>query len=157
MIKCARENQSIFDKWKMSKQRTQTIKMFLIFYNFSHIFRWMILKNFPYCIVWRIGENLYLGWIDSSSSHGLRTPRERFFSKNPNFLALAEKFWGIWGIVGRLISTHFGTVSPLFMFSINQALFLQNLSLYIQISNIYLGLGFEFGLQRIWDLAIMCK
>jgi hypothetical protein len=41
------------------------------------------------------------------------------------------------------------------MFSINQPLFLQKLRLYIQIPNIYLGLGFEFefGLQRIWDLA----
>ena len=46
---------------------------------------------------------------------------------------LADKFLAIWGIFGRFISTHFGTVSPLFMFSINQPLFLQKLSLYIQI------------------------
>jgi hypothetical protein len=31
-----------------------------------------------------------------------------------------DKFWGIWGIFGRFISTHFSTV-----FSINQPLFLQ--------------------------------
>ena len=37
----------------------------------------------------------------------------------------ADKFWGIWGIFGRFISTHFCTVSPLSMFSINQPLFLQ--------------------------------
>ena len=37
----------------------------------------------------------------------------------------ADKFWGIWGILGQFISTHFGTVSPLSMFSINQPLFLQ--------------------------------
>ena len=37
----------------------------------------------------------------------------------------ADKFWSIWGIFGWLISTHFGTVSPLSMFSINQPLFLQ--------------------------------
>ena len=30
----------------------------------------------------------------------------------------ADEFWGIWGIFGQTISTHFGTVSPLFMFSI---------------------------------------
>jgi hypothetical protein len=36
-----------------------------------------------------------------------------------------DKFWGIWGIFGQFISTHFGTVSPLSMFSINQSLFLQ--------------------------------
>ena len=34
--------------------------------------------------------------------------------------------------------------------------FYKKLSLYIQIPNIYLGLGFEFGPQRIWDLAIVC-
>ena len=35
----------------------------------------------------------------------------------------ADKFWGIWGIFGRTISTHFGTVSPLSMFSIIQPFF----------------------------------
>ena len=43
-------------------------------------------------------------------------------------------------------------VSPLTMFSIIQPLFLQKLSLYIHISNIYLGLGFQFGPQRMWAL-----
>ena len=62
-------------------------------------------------------------------------------------------FWGIWGTFGRFISTDFGTLSPLSMFSINQPLFLQ---IYIQIRNIHLGLGFEFGLQRIRDLDIEC-
>ena len=37
----------------------------------------------------------------------------------------ADKFWGIWGIFDQTISTHFGTVSPLSMFSITQLLFLQ--------------------------------
>ena len=37
----------------------------------------------------------------------------------------ADKFGGIWGIFGRFISTHFGTVSSLSMFSIHQRLFLQ--------------------------------
>ena len=37
----------------------------------------------------------------------------------------AENFGGIWGIFGRFISTHFGTVGSLSMFSINQPLFLQ--------------------------------
>ena len=31
----------------------------------------------------------------------------------------ADKFWGIWDVFGRFISTHVGTVSPLSMFSIN--------------------------------------
>jgi hypothetical protein len=38
----------------------------------------------------------------------------------------ADKFWGIWGILGGTLNTHFGTVSPLSMFSIIQPLFLQN-------------------------------
>ena len=63
----------------------------------------------------------------------------------------ADKFWGIWVIFGQTISTHLGTVSSLSMFSIIQPSFIQKLS---QIS--YLGLGFEFGPQRIRDLAFMC-
>ena len=46
------------------------------------------------------------------------------FSKIPNFWAWADKFWGTWGFF-RPYSTHFGTVSPLSMFSNNQLLFLQ--------------------------------
>ena len=30
-----------------------------------------------------------------------------------------NKSWGTWGIFGQLISTHFGTVSPCFMVSVN--------------------------------------
>jgi hypothetical protein len=87
-------------------------------------------------------------------------PMKPFFIKIPNFglgqISWADRFWGIFG---RFISTHFGTVSPLSMFSINQPLFLQKTKpFYIQIPNIYLGLGFEFefGSQRIRDLAIVC-
>ena len=61
---------------------------------------------------------------------GLRTPRESFFfSKILNFWAWADilgwNFQGVWGIYDRTISTHFGTVSSLSMFSIIQPLFLQ--------------------------------
>jgi len=73
--------------------------------------------------------------------HGLWTPNEAFFHQNPNFC-------GIWGIFGR-----FGTASPLSMFSMNQPWLIiistKKLNLYIQIPNIYLGLGFEFGSQEI--------
>ena len=86
-----------------------------------------------------------------------------FFIKILNFWGWADNLGtlifenGIWGIFGRFISTHFGIVSPLSMFFINQPLFLQKkLSLSIQIPNIYLGLGFEFGPKRIRDLAIVC-
>ena len=37
----------------------------------------------------------------------------------------ADKFWSIVGIFGQFIGTHFGTVSPLSMFSINQPLTIQ--------------------------------
>jgi hypothetical protein len=70
----------------------------------------------------------------------------------------ADKFWGIWSIFGQTISTHFGTVSPMSMFSIIQysaIFFIKKINLYIHIPNIYLG--FEFGLQRIRDLAFVCS
>ena len=90
-------------------------------------------------------------------NHGLRS---LFSSKSQTFVLgqtnWADKFCGIWGIFSGFISNHFGTMSPFSMFSINQPLFLQKTSLYIHIPNIYLGLGFEFGSQRIRDLAIVC-
>ena len=52
-------------------------------------------------------------------------PMKPFFIEIQKFWAWADKFWGIWGTFGRTISTHFGTVSPLSMFSIIQPLFLQ--------------------------------
>ena len=75
-------------------------------------------------------------------------PMKPFFIKIPNFWAWADKFGGIWGIFSQTINSDFCTASPLCMFSINQPLFLQKLSLYIQIPNIYFGLGFEYGSQK---------
>ena len=53
-------------------------------------------------------------------------PERALFQKSRTFglgqTFWAENFWGIWGIFGRTISTHFGIVS---MFSIIQQLFLQ--------------------------------
>ena len=57
--------------------------------------------------------------------NGLAQEVHKFFSQYQPFWAWADKFWGIWGIFGQTISTHFGTVSHLSMFSINQPLFLQ--------------------------------
>ena len=63
-------------------------------------------------------------------AHGLRTPGEAFCHGNPKLLGLGQQivliiFWGICGIFGQTISTHFGTVSHLSMFSIMRPLFLQ--------------------------------
>ena len=41
-------------------------------------------------------------------------------------------------IFGQTISTHFGTVSPLSMFSIIQPIFLQKISLYISTSQMFI-------------------
>ena len=82
--------------------------------------------KFQLCPVW-----LETGIADHHGQyHGLRMPNEAFFlSKSQTFglaqTIWADKFWGIWGIFGQVISTHFGTVSPLSMFFINQLLFLQ--------------------------------
>ena len=95
--------------------------------------------------------------LDACWMHGLRTPKEAFFHRNPKLLGVGRQFGQInFGAFGVFICTHFGILSPLSMFSINQPLFLQKS---IQIPNIYLGLGFEFefGPQRIRDLAIMCQ
>ena len=57
----------------------------------------------------------------------------------------ADKFGGIWGILGKFISTHFGTVSPLSMSSINQSLFLQ------KTKPLYPNLKYLFGIGiLIW-------
>ena len=56
-----------------------------------------------------------------------------FNPKFKNFFWLEQTNWAekFWGIFGQFISTHFGTVSPLSMFFINQPLFLQKIkSLY---------------------------
>ena len=65
--------------------------------------------------------------------HGLRTPKEAFFHRNPKLLGFGRQF-------GQ---------SPF-----NQPLFLQKTKpLY---PNIYLGFEFEFGPQTIRNLAIVC-
>ena len=60
---------------------------------------------------------------------------------------------GTWGIFGRFIVTFFDTESPLSMYFINQALFLEKTKpLYPNSKYLF---GFEFGPERIRDLAIV--
>ena len=125
-------------------------------------------KNPCLISIWMKQKNIVSFPLKPVSSYGVAWMEPRstdaqwsLFSSKYQFFGLgqtiwADKCWGIWGTFGLFISNHFGTVSPLSMFCINQPLFLQKLSLYIQIPNIHLGLGFEFGLQRIGDLAIVC-
>ena len=55
---------------------------------------------------------------------GLWTFRESFFQRSWTFGLGQTSRAKIWGIVGQTISTHFGTMSSLSMFSIGQPLFL---------------------------------
>ena len=83
--------------------------------------------------------------------HGLRTPNEDFCHWNPKLFGLTirvDNFWDIWGIFGRFITIVVLWVTiPCFPL-INQYFF-KRLRLYIQFTNIFLGLGLEFGPQRI--------
>ena len=85
--------------------------------------------------------------------HGLRMPNEAFFIE---ILNLGRQF-------GQIKFGVFLTdlTAPIFVlwycpcFSLINHYFYKNLSLYIQIPNIYLELELEFGPQRIRDLAIV--
>ena len=94
-------------------------------------------------------------------NHGLRTPNETFFHFDPELFGLDRQIGQInsaeFGVFSAKLSAPILVVSPLSMFFLIQQLFLQkNQNLYIHIQNIHLGLGFEFGPQRIRDLAIVC-
>jgi hypothetical protein len=93
--------------------------------------------------------------------HGLRTPNEAFFNGNPELLGLGRQ-------IGQINSWAFGVFSaelsapilvqlvPCPCFPLFNHYFYIKLGLYIHIPNIYLGLRFEFGPQRIKDLAFVC-
>ena len=75
--------------------------------------------------------------------HVLRTPNEAFFHGKPKLQGLGRKFgqinfFVIWGIFCQSISTHFGTMSPLSMFSINQPLFLKKEKAFISKSQSFI-------------------
>ena len=67
-----------------------------------------------------------------------------FFHRNPKLLDFGQIDFGAFGVFLADLSAPI-----LFMFSINQPLFLQKTKLYIQIPNIYLSLVFEFGPQKL--------
>ena len=78
--------------------------------------------------------------------HRLRTLNEALFSSKSQTFGLgqtiwADKFWGIQGCFCQFISTHFGTVSPLSMLSINQSLFLQKTKPLYSDHNYLFGIG----------------
>ena len=83
---------------------------------------------------------------------------ERAFLKNLELLGLGRhfglKFFEAFGVFSVGLSAPIlvlWVLCPCFYHY-----FYKKLSLYIQLPNIYLVVGFEFGSQRIWDLAFMC-
>ena len=117
-------------------------------FNFNTIIMEIIMANFK--------NKLHKG------DHGLWKSRASFFWKSPLFWLgqanWAENLRGIRGIFSQFNSTHFGILCfPCKCFFIDQESFLQKKNTYISKSYIfmYLGLGFEFGPQRVMDLATM--
>ena len=84
--------------------------------------------------------------VANDQNHGLRTPRESFFSKISNFWAwadiLAEIFWAF-GVFSA------GLSAPILVlcFSLFNHYFYKKLNFYIQLQNIYWE----------WDLNLGCK
>ena len=101
-----------------------------------------------------------MNWIDRPFcspfvATDYRRPMKLFLIKIPQTIGQIHFGLHIWSIFGQFISTHFCTVSP--CFSLINNYFYKKLSLYIlyiQIPNIYLGLGFDFGPQRLRNLAM---
>ena len=89
--------------------------------------------------------------------HGLWTPNETFIHWNPELLGLGRQ-------IGHIDSGTFSAFSAkLSAFILVQRLsfplfkhyFYKKLSLYIQLPNIYIWVGFDFGPQRLWDSAFV--
>ena len=101
----------------------------------------------------------FLSYFCNSQNHGLWKP---FFHRNP-------KLWGLGRQIEWINSGAFGVISadlsapilvqwvPCPCFSLFNNHFYKKLSLDIHIPNINLGLVFEFGPQRIRDLAFISQ
>jgi hypothetical protein len=106
-----------------------------------------------------MGQNCV--WFSIGYVHRLQTPNEAFFHCNPELLGLERQN-------GQINSGAFGYFRPHYqhpfwyseslvhVFHYSTIISTKKLSLYIHIPNIYLVLGFEFGMQRIRDLAFVC-
>ena len=103
----------------------------------------------------------HIGKADGfGKDHGLWTPNEAFFHWNPELLGLGRQVWQInsgafWVFSAKLSAPILVQWVRCPCFPLFNHYFYKKQSLYIHIPNIYLGLGFEFGPQRIRDL-FMC-
>ena len=88
-------------------------------------------------------------------------PIKPFFVEIPDFCAWADnlgrQILGVFRVFSDLLSApNLVLRVPCPCFSLINHYFNKKLHLYKEIPNVYLGLGFEFGPQRIRDLAIVC-
>ena len=111
----------------------------------------IILGNLPY---------LFLTWNSKVNKFLIL---EAFFHRNTKLLGLDRQFgqinFGAFGVFSVNLSVPILVLwVPCPCFPLINHYSYKKLSLYIQIPNIYLGLGFEFefGMQRIRELAIVC-
>ena len=93
-------------------------------------------------------------------NHGLRMPNEAFFHRNDKLLGLGRQFGQInFGALGEFSYALSAPILILWVpcpcFPLINHYFYKKLSIYTQIPNIFLGLGFEFEHQRIRDIAIV--
>ena len=116
------------------------------------------LSSIKYCFNFFHQSNCFYALpMIESTDYG--RPMKPFFHWNPELLGLGRQ-------IGKINSGAFGVFRPNhqhpFWYSeslvhVFHTLFLKKtLNLYIYIPNICLGLGFEFGPQRIRDLASVC-
>ena len=92
--------------------------------------------------------------------HRLRTPNEAFFHWNPELLGLGRQIgqihFGAFGVFSAELSVPILVQwVPCPWFPLFNHYIYKKVSLYIHIQNIYLGLGFEFGPQRIFLVSVV--
>ena len=87
---------------------------------------------------------------------------ERTFFENPKLLGLGRqiglKMFGAFGVISADLSAPILVLwVPCPCFPLINHYFYKKLSLYIQIPKNYLGMGVEFGTERISNLVIVCS
>ena len=100
-------------------------------------------------------------WVEILSDWARNTDSQwSLFHWNPKVLGLGRKIgqknFGAFGVILAELSAPI-LVQWILCLSLFNHYFYKRLSVYIQISSFYLGLGFEFGLQRIRNLAFVVR
>ena len=120
---------------------SENLAIVIMYLNHDHRSIWK--RNYAvnvetWMFLYRLNEN----------KHGLRTARERFFSKNSKLLSLGRKIWpkffGAFWVFFRL-----NYQNPLWYSESLVHVFHYSTIIFIKKTNIHLGLGYEFGLPRL--------